>query len=257
MADPPLGRQPVQLQQRQSTAPSVRLSCEMCRQRKVRCDKLTPCTNCQRLGAVCVPVQRPRLPRGRVRRAAESPSESGATLKDRVVRVEQLLEELLSRNKGIDVSSHEPQSRDGIDQESESEARRAVVGPPATNRNVFPQKPEMYLGSTFWEDLLHQVSGHFSVRAAWTISDFCNRLEMYKMSRTALQRARGLHWGPLPIMARLCWAALALITFLALWLQSRRCGSSCVKYSWIGWIPSSRFFTDHPFVNSCKKVNPT
>lgn len=129
----------------------------MCRQRKVKCDKLTPCTNCQRLGAVCVPVQRPRLPRGRVRRAAESPSESGATLKDRVVRVEQLLEELLSRNKGIDVSSHEPQSRDGIDQESESEARRAVVGPPATNRNVFPQKPEMYLGSTFWEDLLHQT----------------------------------------------------------------------------------------------------
>ncbi|PKX89161.1 Zn(II)2Cys6 domain-containing transcription factor nscR [Aspergillus novofumigatus IBT 16806] len=41
-----------------------RLSCELCRERKIKCDKVDPCTNCVSAGVVCVPVHRPRLPRG-------------------------------------------------------------------------------------------------------------------------------------------------------------------------------------------------
>ncbi|KAF3481325.1 VrtR2 [Arthroderma uncinatum] len=41
------------------------LSCALCRDRKLKCDKLDPCTNCTSSGAVCVPIHRPRLPRGR------------------------------------------------------------------------------------------------------------------------------------------------------------------------------------------------
>jgi hypothetical protein len=41
------------------------LSCELCRDRKIKCNKLDPCTNCVTAGAVCVPIYRMRLPRGR------------------------------------------------------------------------------------------------------------------------------------------------------------------------------------------------
>ena len=41
------------------------LSCELCRERKIKCDKLEPCSNCISAGVVCVPVHRLRLPRGR------------------------------------------------------------------------------------------------------------------------------------------------------------------------------------------------
>lgn len=56
-----------------SSAPKVRLSCQMCQQRKVKCDKLSPCAQCQRLGLNCVPVERARLPRGRSQRAVVQP----------------------------------------------------------------------------------------------------------------------------------------------------------------------------------------
>jgi hypothetical protein len=46
-----------------STLPQ--LSCESCRERKVKCDKLEPCTNCVSAGLPCIPVHRMRRPRGR------------------------------------------------------------------------------------------------------------------------------------------------------------------------------------------------
>lgn len=106
MADHRLSKRPEQStstssQPLKSSAPCVRLSCEMCRQRKVKCDKLTPCTNCQRLRAVCVPVERARLPRGRTRRSAavDRRAEPDPDLKDRVSRVEQLLQSLIHGGK--------------------------------------------------------------------------------------------------------------------------------------------------------------
>ncbi|PYI12667.1 hypothetical protein BO78DRAFT_457084, partial [Aspergillus sclerotiicarbonarius CBS 121057] len=49
-------------------ASTTRLSCEGCTKRKVKCDRLIPCTNCRNTGVLCVPVERRRLPRGRSRR---------------------------------------------------------------------------------------------------------------------------------------------------------------------------------------------
>lgn len=78
-----------------SSAPKVQLSCVMCRQRKVRCDKLSPCKNCERLGATCIPVQRARLPRGRSsqKKSADRPADTGtgSDLESRVASMEQLL----------------------------------------------------------------------------------------------------------------------------------------------------------------------
>ncbi|GES63577.1 C6 transcription factor [Aspergillus terreus] len=72
--------------------PCVRLTCELCRQRKVKCDKLNPCTNCQRLGATCVPVERARLPRGRSKRPSNNPPGDESVLRERVSRLEKLTE---------------------------------------------------------------------------------------------------------------------------------------------------------------------
>ncbi|KAF7181804.1 hypothetical protein CNMCM7691_001101 [Aspergillus felis] len=44
---------------------SARLTCETCKRRKVKCDKLHPCTSCRKASIECVPVERTRLPRGR------------------------------------------------------------------------------------------------------------------------------------------------------------------------------------------------
>ena len=59
--------------QRKRPAAPPQLSCELCRERKVKCDKLEPCSNCLSSGAICVPIHRLRLPRGvhaRSRRAS-------------------------------------------------------------------------------------------------------------------------------------------------------------------------------------------
>lgn len=45
--------------------PKAQLTCETCKRRKIKCDKLRPCTACRNAGTVCVPVERARLPRGR------------------------------------------------------------------------------------------------------------------------------------------------------------------------------------------------
>ncbi|KAG6005771.1 hypothetical protein E4U21_007722 [Claviceps maximensis] len=67
-------RQP---QQRDRAIPQ--LSCALCRDRKLKCDKLDPCTNCTTSGVTCEPVYRPRLPRGRHARRSRKNSTSTST----------------------------------------------------------------------------------------------------------------------------------------------------------------------------------
>lgn len=95
---------------------AAHLSCELCRERKVKCDKLDPCTNCSSAGVICVPVRRPRLPRGahaqRLRRNSPedpeapiqidiaSPADAGTIadddLKKRIRRLEALVDSMRS-----------------------------------------------------------------------------------------------------------------------------------------------------------------
>ncbi|KAG5995015.1 hypothetical protein E4U52_000482 [Claviceps spartinae] len=67
-----------QVQHKERAIPQ--LSCALCRDRKLKCDKLDPCTNCTSSGVVCMPVYRPRLPRGRhARRSRKIPSQRSTT----------------------------------------------------------------------------------------------------------------------------------------------------------------------------------
>ena len=63
------------------------LSCELCHERKVKCDKLDPCTNCRIAGVSCQPVHRRRLPRGRHVRNGSNDND----LRERVQRLEALI----------------------------------------------------------------------------------------------------------------------------------------------------------------------
>ncbi|KAK2596153.1 hypothetical protein QQS21_006430 [Conoideocrella luteorostrata] len=66
-----------QSQQKDGAVPQ--LSCALCRDRKLKCDKLDPCTNCTSSGVICVPVYRPRLPRGRHARRSRNSACSKST----------------------------------------------------------------------------------------------------------------------------------------------------------------------------------
>lgn len=89
------------------------LSCENCRQRKIRCDKLSPCTNCQKFGVTCESVRRKRLPRGRHTRKAVRTQD----LMDKVDRLEALVNVALAESsdearKGGDGASHKKMEPD-------------------------------------------------------------------------------------------------------------------------------------------------
>ena len=149
-----------------SSAPRVRLTCEACRQRKVKCDKLSPCTSCQRLGLVCVSVERARLPRGRTRKP-EQTVDSDKELSERVARLEKLLK-IVANERGdesqISSSVHVP-SYPYTQQESVAVA--STAGPdtrqdydnlPSAAQPHLPRPSTAYVGGPFWEDIMQQVS---------------------------------------------------------------------------------------------------
>ncbi|OJJ45455.1 hypothetical protein ASPZODRAFT_134109 [Penicilliopsis zonata CBS 506.65] len=151
-------------QPRRSYAPKVRLSCEACHQRKVKCDKLDPCTNCTKIGAVCVPVERTRLPRGRTQRAGNQASRSELELKERVSKLERLLRDMCaSQTTGASVDGSQgsltPSRNDttppgtGGSSTIFLEARRDI---PASLPEKTPRL-ESYMGGSFWAELIEQT----------------------------------------------------------------------------------------------------
>ncbi|OOF99071.1 hypothetical protein ASPCADRAFT_163043 [Aspergillus carbonarius ITEM 5010] len=120
--------------------------------RKVKCDKLDPCTNCQRLGARCVPVERARLPRGRSGRLAiERPGDQDANLKDRVSKLESIIRDLArggsqASARAILAAAVEESAQDGHTSLGEDDAQGGGI-----------HRPDTYLGSSFWANLLNEV----------------------------------------------------------------------------------------------------
>ncbi|KAJ5595069.1 uncharacterized protein N7459_001277 [Penicillium hispanicum] len=154
--------------QSRSSAPRVRLSCEACRQRKVKCDKLSPCTSCQRLGFVCVPVERARLPRGRTRKAPERTAGSDKELADRVAKLEQLLKRVAAerenRSTVEETSSAAPSTEHSFETKMadvetwrDQNARPADSQPRTFTLPHRPRQSTTYMASSFWEDIMQQT----------------------------------------------------------------------------------------------------
>ncbi|KAI1482218.1 hypothetical protein F4774DRAFT_372141 [Daldinia eschscholtzii] len=140
------------------------LSCELCRKRKVKCDKLNPCTNCVKADVVCVPIHRKRLPRGR-----HTHPRSFATLNtgDELMSRIRNLEALASNMNDLKVSSTKPGPANstspdvGVDTENnagwqfwaqiadEVEGLRDIVGAPSDDEDSVRSAPN----STFSSNL--------------------------------------------------------------------------------------------------------
>ncbi|KAJ5669680.1 hypothetical protein N7462_010750 [Penicillium macrosclerotiorum] len=148
-------------------APRVRLSCEACRQRKVKCDKQSPCTSCTRLGFVCVPVERARLPRGRTRKAPERAGSSDKELVDRVAKLEQLLKQVAAERDSrpqVEPPSYaaEANTERSLDNKmADVETWRDQHAQPGAGTTLTlthrPRPATSYLGSSFWEDIMQQT----------------------------------------------------------------------------------------------------
>lgn len=161
--------------QSRSSAPRVRLSCETCRHRKVKCDKLSPCSSCVRLGFTCVAVQRVRLPRGRTTRAPVRAAHTDKELADRVAKLEQLLQQVAAERDGRSAAVEAPppavpSASTDIDQSFEMKLaddeswRGRNIQPTMNMTMTLPHRPRpkaTYLASSFWEDIMQQVSTLF------------------------------------------------------------------------------------------------
>ena len=67
--------------------PQHALSCTHCRQRKVKCDKVYPCSHCQRSNLTCVFPERARHPK----KKRDGPKASNDELLNRLRRMEELI----------------------------------------------------------------------------------------------------------------------------------------------------------------------
>ncbi|KGO41144.1 Transcription factor, fungi [Penicillium expansum] len=149
-----------------SSAPRVRLTCEACRQRKVKCDKSSPCTSCHRLGLVCVPVERARLPRGRTRKP-ERIVGSDKELSERVARLEKLLKKV-ANEQGDEQKAFSAVTVPASPYTQQQSVVGASNAGPNTqqdrNENLFgagqphlPRPSTAYVGGPFWEDIMQQT----------------------------------------------------------------------------------------------------
>ncbi|KAJ5125791.1 hypothetical protein N7526_007968 [Penicillium atrosanguineum] len=167
-ADP--AAQPERVPQSRSSAPHVRLSCEACRQRKVKCDKLSPCTSCVRLGFQCVPVERARLPRGRTRRQPERVAHTDRELAERVAKLEDLLRRYAPDGQPPP-GGPEPALPSGSTDAGQSESSfqlkmedvetwrdRSSQPSSASSLPHRPRPEAAYIGSSFWESMMQTTS---------------------------------------------------------------------------------------------------
>ena len=94
-------------------------SCILCQQRKVKCDRQKPCSNCIKARVECIPSV-PAAPRRRRRKFSEQ------DVATRLKRYEQLL-----RKHGIKLEDDDD-SLDAIPEANQNQVERALsIGPPA------------------------------------------------------------------------------------------------------------------------------
>ncbi|KAF7597157.1 hypothetical protein BBP40_009496 [Aspergillus hancockii] len=166
------------------------LSCELCRERKVKCDKVDPCTNCVSAGAVCVAVHRPRLPRGvharRSRRVSTTPAPvvsaeapmgrqidvssstvaAGDDLKERIHRLETLVNSMRSSTTSPCLT---PVSQSVINYSCSAPITSGSCSP-SLPTSLQKQGPLTQDPDNFWDNLagetqeLHGVIGSSSVQ---------------------------------------------------------------------------------------------
>lgn len=129
------------------------LSCQFCRHRKIKCDKLDPCTACQRAGVNCESIRRKRLPRGRhiSKSAATNRGRGGntardASLKEKIDRLEALVNVALSEGGGASGTTPSTTTGKGVPNGSSQ----------GSGGNGFEPGPKA-LASQFWASVVNEI----------------------------------------------------------------------------------------------------
>ncbi|OCK75259.1 hypothetical protein K432DRAFT_429544 [Lepidopterella palustris CBS 459.81] len=151
------------------------LSCELCRERKVKCDKLEPCTNCASSGVVCVPIRRLRLPRGvhahrshptspppppAVHVHAHAAIAVNENLHKRIHRLEALVDSMGAATAKADTASEgsREQSVEGPDTQAiPSACASPTISSPADSKRTKKQSDLMQWPDHFWADLVEEI----------------------------------------------------------------------------------------------------
>ncbi|KAK6860242.1 fungal specific transcription factor domain-containing protein [Apiospora arundinis] len=149
--------------------PSFKLSCTACRSKKIKCNRVHPCSHCTKSGIECVFPTRKRMERPRKTRNQE--------LLNRISRLEsivgkvdvQSLKDLDIDLSDINLSSTTPEASTTSAAAETPESRPrpghpTQTTPGAQQTSVLPQHSEShtarrYVGGDFWLNLSHEVEG--------------------------------------------------------------------------------------------------
>ncbi|KAJ5726314.1 uncharacterized protein N7483_007671 [Penicillium malachiteum] len=135
-------------------------SCVICRSRKVRCDKLSPCSNCRRANIACIYPSGDRPPRW-ARRLERAERPVTGEVMDRLHHLESLVKELTEQleqayaaAKSPAASSNSPEnsshSRDPSYQENSGTGSSDNVHDKFGRLVLNDAKKSCYVGSAFW-----------------------------------------------------------------------------------------------------------
>ena len=124
-------------------------SCTLCRRRKVKCDRSSPCGNCQRVGAECIAYTPSRAPRGRQGGRKRKRDES--QLLERLAKLEAMVEDIEGQEEATAGKQEKPLVADA------NTAKRLE----ADERLSTTRASEMdrYMASSFWVNLTNEING--------------------------------------------------------------------------------------------------
>ncbi|KAJ5714340.1 VrtR2 [Penicillium malachiteum] len=163
----------IQQNEHQQVDPAIpQLSCASCRDRKLKCDKLDPCTNCTASGLVCISIYRPRLRRGRhARRSGQQSSPPPAinreqvyarsaaedtavnkNLTERVCRLESLVQTVGSVTTSADMR-HRELSEPGVN----SDVWPVTSAPLSPTLSRSTKKRGLSNSNSLWVDLVQEM----------------------------------------------------------------------------------------------------
>lgn len=143
-----------------STKPS-QLSCTNCRHRKVKCDKLSPCSACRRSNIECVFPTRPFKPRGRQGGSRARNEE----ITKRLNRLEGLMTKLGGEgaaNALLEEAEAKSGNRESPHDEWPRQTSESQTPKPQSMDSIIRPDGSRYLSSDFWSTLSDEV-GSFCV----------------------------------------------------------------------------------------------
>ncbi|KAK7962215.1 uncharacterized protein PG986_003040 [Apiospora aurea] len=149
------------------TRPSFKLSCTTCRSKKIKCNRVHPCSHCTKSGIGCVFPARKRMERPRKTRNQE--------LLNRISRLESIVGKVdVQSLKDLDIDISDinlSNTPDTSATAAEAEASPSVTRPGHSTQTpglhqapAYPHQNEShtarrYVGGDFWLNLSHEVEG--------------------------------------------------------------------------------------------------